>query len=352
MSADAPPAADRPTPPGPRVWEAPLWALADFLLVQVLAGSAAFVAVSLAAPALIGRAATQEEAIGFGLPAVQLFAVAVGLAAFRLRCGPVRRLGWAAPAWPAVAVSVLAFPAQLIAGGQWAAAADRVWDRACGLAPRLRALDALSSTEQIPKLFEAVPLPVLLLGVAAGAACSEEIFCRGFLGRGLVARLGAFWGVAATAVIFCGLHLHPVHVVALVPFAVLVHVGYLSARSLWLPIGVHAANNGLYVLLGVLAVRTGQAPPADAEPPLSWVVLLYSTGLVAAGVWALWSVRLRAFDGEGREVTPRWSTADRPPAASGLRTGHVWEKVPLVLFGLGLLGSPVAAAVAVRAAAG
>ena len=352
MSADVPPAADCPTPPGPRVWEAPLWALADFLLVQLVAGTAAFVAVTLAAPALIGRAATEEEALGFSLPAVQLFAVAVGLAAFRLRCGPVRRLGWAAPAWPAVAVSVLAFPAQLIACGQWAAAAGRVWDRVCDLAPRLRALDALSSTEQIPKLFEAVPLPVLLLGVAAGAACSEEIFCRGFLGRGLVARLGTFWGVAATAAIFCGLHLHPVHVVALAPFAVLVHVGYLSAKSLWLPIAVHAANNGLYLCLGVLAVRTGQMPPDDAAAPVSWVALPYATGLVAAGVWALWSVRLRAFDGEEREETPRWPTADRPREASGLRAGHVWEPVPLALFGLGLLGSPVAAAVAVRAAAG
>lgn len=96
----------------------------------------------------------------------------------------------------------------------------------------------------------------------------EEIIFRGFL----LERWSVKWrvGVAVIvqAVAFGILHVDPVGAGV---FGVVMALMYLRCRSLWVPITMHAINNGL-VLLAVIA-GAGAAEEVDASPPAETAVV-------------------------------------------------------------------------------
>ncbi|MFH5805024.1 lysostaphin resistance A-like protein [Alienimonas sp. DA493] len=321
-------------PPGPGLPESIAWCAGWFVTVQIVLMIPVWAAVQTVGGLLLGRAPTAGEASIAALPAVQLLGGLLTLGAFRLRIGSWRKLGLGLPSGPAAVVACLSLPAVMFACTQWGALAGTAWSALCDAVPKLAALDEVSSLSAVNRLLRDVPLPALLLSAAVCPALAEELFCRGLIGRGLVARWGVIWGVGLTSILFCLLHVHPAHAGALLPIAVFLHVAYLSSRSLWLPVGLHFANNAAGLILGKALLARDALPDPHAAPAPNLALFVVATALAGLACWAVWSVRARPVDGRGGEVVPRWPTVERPPAGSAVRFVTRWQTAPLALWGL------------------
>ncbi len=88
----------------------------------------------------------------------------------------------------------------------------------------------------------------LFVGAAIAAPIGEEFFFRAFLHNCAKRRLGAFWGTLLSATAFALVHGGPLLVLAILPMGVLLAWMYDRTQSLWVPIIVHAVNNGVSVL--------------------------------------------------------------------------------------------------------
>lgn len=101
---------------------------------------------------------------------------------------------------------------------------------------------------QFESLIRAWPWWMAVLIIAVGPALGEELFCRGFLGRGLVARYGTVAGIGLTSLLFGVMHIIPAQAMYAGLLGILLHCLALSGRSLWLAILAHFLNNALSVL--------------------------------------------------------------------------------------------------------
>lgn len=220
-----------------------------------------------------------------GMSAVPLGTLALCYWLLRQYAGP----GWASeigltrvPSLSQLLLTLIALPAFMVLG-------EGTYQLAKTVIPSLAQLGNVPDTEQGLKATIQWPwwLAVLLIGVGPGVG--EELFCRGFLGRGLVGRYGPVAGVAITSVLFGLLHVDPPHAVAAACMGLMLHVFYLLSRSLWLPILLHTINNSLSAL--TLPGREWTVP-GMAELELAqqtWPVLFYTTasGLLLAVLWAM-----------------------------------------------------------------
>ncbi len=168
----------------------------------------------------------------------------------------------------------------------------------------------LDQSGQLGELFHGFHPAFVLLAVGVCPGVVEELWCRGFLGRGLVGRYGWVAGVGLSSVFFGLLHLYPPpYVVVTAVMGGCLHFAYACSRSLWVPIAVHAANNGFAGLAAVGAVPTGGMDRALA----AWPVLVYGIAgvvLLACG-WAVWSARAHA-DGPCGVMVPSQVSDQRP----------------------------------------
>lgn len=89
----------------------------------------------------------------------------------------------------------------------------------------------------------------LLLIAVVIAPVFEEILFRGLLLPFLVRRIGLTAGIMVVSVLFGGLHLHVPSLFPLFLLSVLFCCAFAATRSLLVPIGMHAAFNGVTVLL-------------------------------------------------------------------------------------------------------
>lgn len=101
---------------------------------------------------------------------------------------------------------------------------------------------------QFESLIRAWPWWMAVLIVAVGPALGEELFCRGFLGRGLVARYGTVAGIGLTSILFGVMHIIPAQAMYAGLLGILLHGLALSGRSLWLAMLAHFLNNALSVM--------------------------------------------------------------------------------------------------------
>ena len=96
-----------------------------------------------------------------------------------------------------------------------------------------------------------VALVALALGGQLAVACFEEILLRGVLFRIVEDSLGTWWALGISALLFGALHLgneNATWVAAAglsLQAGVLLGAAYVVSRSLWLPIGIHWAWNGI-----------------------------------------------------------------------------------------------------------
>src|SRR5262249_22812770 len=134
------------------------------------------------------------------------------------------------------------------------------------------------------------PAWVGVLGIGLGPALAEELWCRGFMGRGLVARFGVVGGVLLTSLFFGLLHLDPALILATGFLGLCLHFVYLTTRSLWLPMLLHFLTNSLAV---VLTHYPDLQKLVGDEEHLSASICAGAFALLVAVGWALYVSRAR-----------------------------------------------------------
>ncbi|NEA22240.1 CPBP family intramembrane glutamic endopeptidase [Actinomadura bangladeshensis] len=91
--------------------------------------------------------------------------------------------------------------------------------------------------------------PIALVGFMAAAAVTEELLFRGVLFRIIEKRIGTWWSLALTGLVFGLMHLGNENATFWGAIAIAIEAGgmlaaaYAATRTLWVPIGLHFAWN-------------------------------------------------------------------------------------------------------------
>jgi membrane protease YdiL (CAAX protease family) len=338
----------RPGRPHPQFWWACLWMLAFMLVTQGLAAVVA-VATMLVGIALSPNRQKLMEDMGDpkamadspeiaqlmwpGLLASVVLGALFGYTALRLIAGRdwARKVAVRLPSFPHLCLVLLAVPAFVLIGQ----AVDEI---AKQYVPSLFDLDATMGMIGYWPWW----LGVLIIGFGPGI--SEELFCRGFLGRGLVGNHGVVLGVLFTSILFGVMHVEPRQVIYAPVMGIFLHIIYLTTRSLLMPMMVHTINNSLGVL-GVWALKSHAGPEwlgaADQASDQPSFVLVYvgAVILMAAAVVGLYISRARLVGADGGP--PRWQPAypgvEYPPPDSGTVVSRPLG-LGLAALGIGVIG--------------
>jgi membrane protease YdiL (CAAX protease family) len=320
---DAPPAPPEPAPPAvlrpphPNFWWGSLWCLGFFLFLNgtVLAAlTVLLVAKALLSPdpggyvkGLIANGEPTDELITLLGPSYlfgELASVALAWLVVRLVVGPAWRrcLSVRLPSLTQLLLALAAMPALLTMP-------SLVHQLAAVVLPSFNNLEANAA------LFGSWPLwfSVAVVGVLPGIG--EELWCRGFLGRGFVGHYGWLAGVLLTSLWFGVLHVDPPYIVATFAMGVWLHYVYLTTRSLPLSMLLHALNNSLAVVFS----KYGEEVKPYLAPTDHAVVLVAIGLLLAAVAWALFRGRARlvsTVDGGPPSWRPAFPGVEAPPALS------------------------------------
>jgi uncharacterized protein len=180
----------------------------------------------------------------------------------------------------------------------------------------------ISGMEEMVRVFSKWPWPFAVLVIGLGPGIGEELWCRGFLGRGLVGNHGILLGVLASSFFFGLIHLDPCQGTMAMLMGLWLHFVYLTTRSLWLPMLLHFLNNSV----AVVAPRFSQLEVLDAKPGDVPTFVYVASGLLLAAVaYALYQSRAR-LEPENPEQILNWRPAyegvEYPPSDSGTRVVH------------------------------
>ena len=304
-----------PRPPHPNFWWGSLWCLGFFLFLNgtVLAAlTVLLVGKALLSPdpgayvkGLTVKGQPSDELIALLGPSYlfgELASVALGWLVVRLVVGPAwgRRLSVRLPSVTQLVLALAAMPALLTVP-------SLVHQLAALVLPSFNNLEANAA------LFGSWPLwfSVVVVGVLPGIG--EELWCRGFLGRGFVGHYGWLAGVVLTSLWFGLLHVDPPYIVATFAMGIWLHYVYLTTRSLPLSMLLHALNNSLAVVFS----KYGEEVKPYLAPTDHGVVLASIGLLLVAVAWALYRGRARlvsTVDGGPPSWRPAFPGVEAPPA--------------------------------------
>ncbi|MBD3675251.1 MAG: CPBP family intramembrane metalloprotease [Planctomycetaceae bacterium] len=214
-------------------------------------------------------------------------------------------------AWHIFLTVLWVLPLSLISG-QLGLFAGQGWERLTEIYPSLQDLDGLNVMESIGGLIKDLPHWLVYLLIAVFPAVSEELLFRVLIGRGLVARYGVVAGIALTTLLFAAVHMHPVHMFALIPLSVAIHLSYLASRSIWVPMLAHFLNNAMAASL-LLNYDPEQLPAGAGEEFLPWPVTLAAGVFCVMIGWMYWQTRLLPLNEEFVPESEPFVSADRPP---------------------------------------
>jgi membrane protease YdiL (CAAX protease family) len=175
--------------------------------------------------------------------------------------------------------------------------------------------------EELMKSIRSWPLPIAILIIGIGPGIGEELWCRGFLGRGLVGRYGVVVGIALTSFFFGLIHLDPAQGTMAMLMGVCLHYVYQTTRSLWLSILLHFMNNSLSVIL----MRFPSLDAIDNHPERFLPLFAASVVLVAAIGYAFYQSRARLAPETARTMflwRPDYPGVEYPPTGSGTVVVH------------------------------
>jgi membrane protease YdiL (CAAX protease family) len=341
----APPAPGVPTPPPrprPGFLEAVLWCLL-FLAAQIV-GAVLGMACVLGAHAVgtdkpsqfvldqlagLGNATSATappggrppvpteigQSLAWGMLAAQVASLALIRVVVPRRVGPdwKRQLGVRPPWGFHVLLVVLLLPGFMLL-------AEGLGD----LLTRLTNIRMPVAPGALNQVFAPWPRWLTVLTVGVGPGVVEEVWCRGFLGRGLCARYGLTAGVILTSVLFGLLHIDPMYAIVTGCMGAYLHFVYLASRSIWVPVLLHTLNNGLAMLATLAGVQV-QLNPAVNE--YTAVIYLASFSLVMFASFALWTSRPQVLPEGVHEVTwkPEYPGISAPPAGAD---GQLVRKPP------------------------
>jgi membrane protease YdiL (CAAX protease family) len=324
LAVESPPV-DLLRPPHPNFWFGCLWCLlfaffingtavavliAEIVVQALRSGNAKGYLAEVAGHGDLG-----DELVRLLAPALlvaEVGSVILAWVVVRLIVGPdwTRRLAFRLPSPSHVALVVLGLPPLLLLPGILHELARHV-------------LPGFGNLESNAKLFSGFSIwfGVFVVGVLPGVG--EELWCRGFLGRGFVGHYGWFAGVLLTSLWFGTLHVDPPYIVGTAVMGIYLHYVYAMSRSLPLSMLLHALNNSIAVLLVQPALARSVEPleQATGHP----AVAAASGFLLVAVAAALLQSRARLATADGRAPwRPAFSGVEEPPAGCGTVVVRPW----------------------------
>jgi len=106
----------------------------------------------------------------------------------------------------------------------------------------------IAGESELQGIFSSWPWWLGVLVIGLGPGIGEELWCRGFLGQGLVKRLGVVFGVGFTSLLFGIMHIDPAQAIYAAALGVFLHALRLGTGSLVPPMIAHTLNNSLSML--------------------------------------------------------------------------------------------------------
>jgi membrane protease YdiL (CAAX protease family) len=177
----------------------------------------------------------------------------------------------------------------------------------------------LTGMEEMVQVFSKWPWAFAVLVIGLGPGIGEELWCRGFLGRGLVGNYGVVFGVFATSFFFGFIHLDPCQGAMAMLMGLWLHFVYLTTRSLLLPMLLHALNNSL----AVLDTRLPQLAVVETKSlDIPFVVYAAALFLLMATAFALYQSRARLAPKSPDQLLlwrPEFDGVEYPPDDSGMQ---------------------------------
>lgn len=153
----------------------------------------------------------------------------------------------------------------------------------------------------------------VFFGIVPGVG--EELFFRGFVGRGLVARWGRTKGVLLTSLLFGAMHIHPLNALFAVAMGVVLHAVYFWTKSLLAPMFLHAAYN-------TLAMYVNLEMDPNANPHLPTHLALAALLAGARILMLLRQSRTRWVNSDDSEWSTGYPSAEIPAPGSEARSTH------------------------------
>lgn len=315
-----------PPRPQPHLGWALLWMLAPIAAQFVTAIVVVMGAIFYFAASGIPRSQWQAEVENLEpimLPAVTLgtLLTSLGVAAIVFGRETGRKLAWRGCAPGQWALTLLLVPPLAVIGGE-------LGNWAMELLMSLGLEEVATFGQDTFTNFSQQPWLLVFVSACLLPGLGEEIFFRGFLSRGLVARHGVIWGSLFASTLFAGLHMAPVQVCATFALGLAMQFVFLTTRSLMAPIGYHIFNN----LLAFLAMRYGDAVQIEGVTSTSdqivshtaWPLVLASMIAAAAVLFALYKCRTRWIMADGQEYSPGYFATERPRPEIGARPVSPW----------------------------
>ena len=149
----------------------------------------------------------------------------------------------------------------------------------------------------------------------------EEVYCRGMLSRGLVARYGAVGGTLFAAGLFGAMHLEPVQATGAFTLGIALQFVFLTTRSLAAPIVLHTLNNSFAFLTMRFADSfpiPGLTPTPDGSVTHTSITVLAMAAIAVVVLMVImFQNRTRWRLPDGTEWSPGYVTAEMPDAKVG-----------------------------------
>jgi membrane protease YdiL (CAAX protease family) len=274
--------------------------------------------------------------LGVAFSAAQVLVIGVSWLALRLIAGRdwMRQVALRLPGLLHFILVLAAFPAMVLL-------ANGAYDLLKQLGVPSMGDWGLEDMEKMVTVFSSWPWQFAVLVIGLGPGIGEELWCRAFLGRGLVGRYGVVLGVLATSFFFGLIHIDPRQGTMAALMGLWLHFVYLTTRALLMPMLLHFLNNSLAVII----TRFPQAAALEQKPGELPVLLFGAAGVLLVTIaWALFRSRARLAPVEGAVVLwqPSYPGVEYPPPTSGVEVVHprpTWDAVIAALIGVGVFAT-------------
>jgi membrane protease YdiL (CAAX protease family) len=270
---------------------------------------------SLSTPAGLLKSEPMNVALGVAFFITEAIVIGFSLLIIRLVVGSdwKRQLGLRIPGFRHTLLALASFPALVLLGN----IAYEVLRKTLHM-PSLADI-GLSGMEEMVQVFSKWQWTFAVLVIGLGPGIGEELWCRGFLGRGLVGNYGVVVGVLTTSFFFGLIHIDPCQGAMAMLMGIWLHYVYLTTKSLLLPMLLHTLNNSL----AVLDTRIPQLAVIETSPSdIPIAVYLAAALLLASTAYALYQSRARLVPGSTDQLLvwrPAFEGVEHPPSDSGVK---------------------------------
>jgi membrane protease YdiL (CAAX protease family) len=322
----------QPRWPHPNVGWSLLWCLLFVLVTQIPGAFIAVVVVTglallkpstlpteaLSKPAALLKSEAMNIGLGVAFFITELLVIGFSWLIIRLVVGRdwKRQLALRRPSLSHTVLALAAFPALVLL-------ANIAYDvlRKIFHVPSLADF-GLSGMEEMVEIFSKWPWSFAVLVIGLGPGIGEELWCRGFLGRGLIGNYGVVLGIIASSFFFGLIHIDPCQGAMAMLMGLWLHFVYLTTRSLVLPMLLHTLNNSFAVLI----TRVPQLQAIEVQPSdVPWIVYVSALLLLLGVAYALYQSRARLAGTSPEQLLvwrPAFEGVEYPPADSRTKVVH------------------------------